>query len=408
MANLHWYLKPKDKHENRAVFSIVKYPGCLKGFKFHPGVSISKDAKIETKGIRLISIKKGPDYEKEKILQGFKDELDSVFEEYGMPEEKILRERLNARREKITEQEYKPAEKSNSFYDLFEAIAGKYKPKTEKNYLAVRERLKNKYPNFKDFTPEKYSKWLREENPEIKTTSVNAYLSIIKEITKEAFKKRLIRVDPFEEFEMEETYAGDKAAVALTNTELKRLIEWRPVNKSLERCRDLFLIGCFTGLRSEDLRRLTMDNIVEVVVLVGGVKTVMEVIKIKTEKTGKPFSMPLPIVVKRILNKWKGFPKPMHSTQLNTEIKKVCRFAGLTETGHLDTNRSLPLCDAVQAHTARRTFVTIALYEDKIPAATVMKWTLHETESMLWTYACPRVTDSSNIQAERDKKWLNL
>ena len=322
-----------------------------------------------------------------------------------MPSPDQLREKLNEFKESRKEEPETdtPIQHDKTFYGFFESVAKKYKPYTERNYMAVMERLKEKHPDFRTFKPAEYRQWLKKENPDIKTTTINAYLAIIKEVAKEAIKKKFIKANPFEDYKMDKTYAGDKDAVALTKAELRILVDWKKtegkplpeLTTALQNTLDWFLIGCFIGLRSEDLRNLTMSN------FVGNGNT----IKIKTSKTGEMFVMSTPVVVKRIIEKYNGLPKKISSQQFNMNIKKVCELAGLNETGVLDTDLTKPLWQCVQAHTSRRTFVSIALYENKVPAATVREWTLHKTESMLWAYAKPRVKDSNKVAMEIDKEW---
>ena len=61
----------------------------------------------------------------------------------------------------------------------------------------------------------------------------------------------------------------------------------------LERVKDLFLVGCYTGLRFSDFTQINPENIVES-------KSLMQV---RTQKTGERVFIPLHRVVKKILKK---------------------------------------------------------------------------------------------------------
>ena len=397
MPNVNYYLKEEDSQGNRLIYMIVKYSNNR--FKYSFGCSIGRAAKWDGK-----RIKAGADADKNKILDKYRQAFEEAFAKDfpNEPDTYTLKLRMD---------EFKASQKTNptkeaksgthTFYGLFRTLANKCRKETTvKNHLAVMERMQEKWPDldFKNIDAsylEAYRGWLKKENAEIKTTTINAYLNIIKKVVIEANKKKLMRENPFNDFELARPDQGDKDAVALTKAEVKMLIGWKAINKSLDKCRDWFLIGCFTGLRSEDLRNLSMKNVVN-----------GNTIKIKTSKTGEMFDMPAHPEILRIIKKYNNnFPKQLSSQQFNISIKEVCMYAGLKETGVLTTDLSKALWQCVQAHSSRRTFVTMSLYEDKIPAATVIKWTLHKNESMLWAYAKPRVKASSTVAIEMHRKW---
>jgi integrase len=405
MANLNWYLKAPDNKGNRAIYTIIKYAKKPEGLKYYSGLTISPAAKWDGK-----KIKQGADYDKNDKLEKYRKAFDAAFSATypDDPEPEVLKARLDDCKADIVTVPVNIKKQTGTFYDLFAEVASKLrKESTRNNYVAVMERLKVWRPdlNFKDINKkflEEYRDWIRSENIAVKTTTVNAYLEIIKKVVKAA--KKNIKENPFEEFIMETPDDGDKDAVALTKSELRILVDWQKpdgkplpeLTKALRKSLDCFLIGCFTGLRSQDLRSLSMKNVLN-----------GNTLMVKTSKTGAFYKRKINPVVLRIIEKYKGFPKPLSSQQFNINIKEICRLAGLNDTGVLSTEagKDLPLYRCVQSHTSRRTFVTIALYENKIPAATVMKWTLHKSESMLWVYARPRVRDSDIVAEEMDKEW---
>lgn len=125
-------------------------------------------------------------------------------------------------------------------------------------------------------------------------------------------------------------------------------------NKRLEQVKDLFVFGCFVGLRFSDYNDVKLGNIV----------TIDEeyFIKIITEKTKELVIIPCNPIVLNIFNKRGGnhnkLPKSISSQKFNTYIKEVCEKAGMKEKGRLSSNLSLPLYQCISHHTVRRSFAT--------------------------------------------------
>ena len=81
----------------------------------------------------------------------------------------------------------------------------------------------------------------------------------------------------------------------------------------LDRVRDLFLVGCYTGLRFSDFSRLTPKNIAD------------GFIEIKQSKTGGNVVIPVHSVIKRIIIKYSGLPPTISNQKFNTFLKDVCK-----------------------------------------------------------------------------------
>jgi integrase len=382
---------PKSADRPTLIQAILQFSGIR--FKYSFGLTIGPDDKWDSKKHQFKNNSK-----KQEILDGYTAAFKKAYRDDISPEDLRAKMEEYKKGNQIPKPAMPDTPGKTKFYDLFKEIAlRRKKEETQKNILAVRKRMMEKWPEF-NFSKmntqwlEEYRNWLKEENKDIKTTTVNAYLNIIKQVVKSAAK--YIKENPFDKFEMEEPDEADSDAIALTKQELQMLVKWKPTSKRFERVRDCFLVGAFTGLRSKDLRQLNISNVV------GG-----HTLKVKTSKKGKLFEMPVPFVVKEILRKYNGFPKFPASTQFNTDIKEVCRLAGLTEKGALSTDTSKEVWECVQVHTARRTFITIALHDDHVPTDTVMKWTTHKKPEMLHAYAKQRIKNSSLVAIERDKEW---
>lgn len=159
----------------------------------------------------------------------------------------------------------------------------------------------------------------------------------------------------------------------------------------LEKVRDLFLIGCYTGLRFSDFTQIKPENII----------TDKSIIQVRTQKTGERVSIPLHKTVKKILAKYDNMlPKAYTNQVMNRYLKDVASLAGLKETVETTITRAGKVektpskkFDLVSTHTARRSFAT-NLYLADVPSISIMKITGHRSERSFLQYI--RVTQEQN------------
>ncbi|MAW95958.1 MULTISPECIES: site-specific integrase [unclassified Leeuwenhoekiella] len=159
----------------------------------------------------------------------------------------------------------------------------------------------------------------------------------------------------------------------------------------LERVKDLFLVGCYTGLRFSDFTQINPENIVES-------KSLMQV---RTQKTGERVFIPLHRVVKKILKKYDNrLPQTYTNQVMNRYIKEVCCIAGIKEELETTITKGGKLTktpekkfNLISTHTARRSFAT-NLYLADVPSISIMKITGHKSEKSFLKYI--RVTQEQN------------
>jgi integrase len=166
---------------------------------------------------------------------------------------------------------------------------------------------------------------------------------------------------------VEETYD-----IYLDETEIEAMYRLLvPDNMALYR--DWFIIGCYTGLRVSDLTLLNARN------LSSGFIT------IANEKTDTKVVIPVHRYVKDILTKYKGFPPPVSSQDLNKEIKKIAKKAKIEADvlftitkGGKRQDHYLKKWQLVSSHTARRAFITnlrMRTGQDRLPDSIILKLT---------------------------------
>ncbi len=153
-------------------------------------------------------------------------------------------------------------------------------------------------------------------------------------------------------------------------------------NLTLDKVRDAFLVGCYTGLRYSDYSDLKMDNIRN-----GYIERVQI-------KTGQKVVIPVHSVVKTILNKYHGSPPPMISNQRsNKYIKELCKMIPelnqeisiKQQINGIAKTIAVPKYSLISTHTARRSFATNQ-YKAGVPSITIMAITGHKTEKVFLNY----------------------
>jgi integrase len=178
--------------------------------------------------------------------------------------------------------------------------------------------------------------------------------------------------------------------IALDLEQLQLLLDADIGNEAVVRTRDMFVFASLTGLRFGDFSRLDKLDFVEIKGKNGGK---IKCVKIFTEKTDEKVIVPLHKIAKEIFDKYSGLPKVDCNQVFNRNIKKACEAADLTEIISLRKNKGgkniterMPFFKAVSAHSARRSFATIAYMEFKMPSLLIMKITGHKTEKQFLKY----------------------
>ena len=164
-------------------------------------------------------------------------------------------------------------------------------------------------------------------------------LRMLRAVVNEALSRELMSQDPFRRMKME----GMEAKKGyLTSRQLRQLEQMQFSGKE-ERARDLFLVGCYTGLRFSDIRTLRQTDI-------GADGWLRK----RTQKTGAEVSIPIGDLfdgrMLGLIEKYKG------------DIGRLCSKA----PPNSDVNRTLkPLLAKVKAqervtfHSSRHTFATL-------------------------------------------------
>lgn len=162
---------------------------------------------------------------------------------------------------------------------------------------------------------------------------------------------------------------------------------------SIEATRDLFIIGCWTGLRRSDINHLN-DG-------VWSVKDGEDLLYVTAEKTKRQVVIPLHPMVKAIYKKYDGvLPHLGDKFNTNRQLRDLGRLAGIDEIVPITENRGGKVVtyhyhkyELIGMHTARRSFAT-NMYLKGMPTIAIMQLTGHTTESNFLKYI--KVTQEQN------------
>lgn len=215
--------------------------------------------------------------------------------------------------------------------------------------------------------------------------SVGKYVQTLKVFLNEAAARaKTLGVEVNPEFKSSrfKVLKEDADSVYLTEPEIKKLIDLDLTGKArLERVRDLFVVGCYTGLRFSDFTAIRPEYIND------------GYIRMEQFKTQGKIVIPCHPAVTAMLDKYAGkLPSAISNQKMNDYVKELCQLAGITlkeskgiTKGGKRIIRTVEKWQLVSTHTARRSFAT-NMYVLGVPAITIMRITGHKTEKAFMSY----------------------
>lgn len=348
-------------------------------------------------------------------IKGYNTEL-----VHGVPSPERLKKYLDA----IVYQSM-PEKEDNDLFALFDRfingeIKNKGKEKTKntlKNYVTAKSHLlayckATKHTltyedinldflyKFTTFLTKQWSK--PDETKGLKQNSIAKTVTVLKTVMAEAVD--LGYTDNMQFRHKKFSYTEEETdAVHLSEKEVIQLYELDLTRKvRLAQIRDLFVVGCFTGLRYSDYSNITADNIVE--------SDGELFIKMITQKTKELVIIPCNPIVLDIFKKYDDspnrLPRAISAQKFNEYLKEVCRIAGFSEKGRLSTAPTKQLWECVTSHTARRSFAT-NLYLQGFPVHELMKITGHKSEATFRKYIKVSKLETAKRLSEHIKKNWN-
>ncbi len=294
--------------------------------------------------------------------------------------------------------EMKTGTNTKTGHQLSKAMPIKYT--TIKNLLEDFEKFRGATLQWKDFDDKLYNEIIDYMIKE-KKYALNTYgraVRFIKTILKKGTKSGLIASDKYYD-----TFNGGTEPVDnpyLTDAELDMLYNHdfseSPRN---ERVRDVFMIGCYTGLRFSDYTHIRPEHI-------NGDK-----IKMVTQKTKRQVIIPLHPRVKSILEKYNyELPAAISNQKFNDYLGDVCQEAkinepyskSITKAGKIEVKTGKKY-EFITSHSARRTFASNA-FKNGIPPYLIMTITGHRTEKQFMEYLKVTADERAEMFA-KEAKW---
>lgn len=233
-----------------------------------------------------------------------------------------------------------------------------------------------------------------------RSNTIPASFSVLKVWLNEAAHQGLIKDDTYKSYQSKSTEVDN---IYLSEDEISRLYALdipTLINKGvidaksrIEETRDLFIIGCWTGLRQSDLNHLEKALF----------DVEAETITVVTEKTAEKVTIPMHRYIKELYVKYEGkFPKMCYKSRFNEHLKELGRLAEINDEVIIKENRGGKVTSIkykkyqlIKSHTARRSFAT-NLYLKGAPTISIMKLTGHTTEANFMKYI--KVTREENAQ----------
>jgi integrase len=192
---------------------------------------------------------------------------------------------------------------------------------------------------------------------------------------------------------------GTTTKVILTEKEISTLFDLDLKNNpTLQKTRDIFLIGCYTGLRHSDYNAIKKDNI----------KGDWLKIIVHKGKTGKTVNIPIRSELQFLFEKYDYKIPTMSSQKVGQYVKDVCQYAGIDENievisnaGGIESRTWTPKYKLISSHTARRSGLTL-MYDTGIKLSDLLLISGHTTEKQLKTYIFINDEDWQNRIIESD------
>ena len=205
--------------------------------------------------------------------------------------------------------------------------------------------------------------------------------------------------------EVRHEYLNSKEIEILENLEL-------PKDTMIDKVRDLFLVGYYSGQRFGDYSIITKDNFEQ-----NGDGNWN--LKLKQNKTGTFVTVPIDGKCIDLMEKYNWELKKISAQYFRKCIKKLCELAGfdseISDTknyGGRDEVIKQPKYMLITSHTTRRSFATNYFLTNKLAVINIMRLTGHKTEKEFMKYLCFSDAENSeivrNINVEKPQNGLQI
>lgn len=280
--------------------------------------------------------------------------------------------------------------------DLYiEEKKGKVSPDQIKDYKSLKKHLTNfkehssQPVTFRNLNLKFYNEFMdylfyKAEKPDgtigLLTNSAGKVVRLLKGFVNYQIAKRTIPAIDLTHFKVveEETdaiYLSEKELASIYNLDLSD-------DKELEEIRDIFIVGCYTGLRYSDLSILSPEHI----------DIENGFINLKQRKVHKAVVIPMIDYVPDILKKYDYNLPKVTSYKFNERLKELGKKAKLKQKievvrkkGNVRVKEVHQKWEMMSSHTCRRSFCT-NMYLSGFPAEELMRISGHKSPSAFMRY----------------------
>jgi len=166
-------------------------------------------------------------------------------------------------------------------------------------------------------------------------------------------------------------------------------------NKRLERVRDLFVIGCTTGMRFGNYSRISKNDIQGDFIRVTDLKSKSKKLAIPLNSISKEilekYDYELPKITNQKMNLY--IKEVFQELEFDDEIKKTMKY------GDELVEKNSEFWRRISSHTARRSFITI-MKNKRVPDKVIMSYTGHTSLEVFNAYYRPSEEDKINYMNE--------
>ena len=208
------------------------------------------------------------------------------------------------------------------------------------------------------------------------------YIMVLLQVLKYAIKKKLLPGTILNEVEFK-TSREETDNIYLNENEIELLLALREFNnKGEEEVRDMFVLGCYTGLRFSNYSKIDLDYLQD---------GILKTIQIKTKQK---VTIPIHRNVKKIIDKYNGvLPDVPTNQEFNRALKELGKripelnvpFAKQITRNRKKVVEETMKWEKLTTHTARRSFCT-NMYLLGVPVMTIMSISGHKTEKSFRSY----------------------
>jgi integrase len=417
-----FYLKRPEAFTDTSIFVRISYNGNR--FKYYTPEKIKPDYwNFKTQQAKQTEkFKEYPEFNTR--LNGIKSTIGNVFRRYindkgKEPTVAIFKNLLDKEFEKTLESEEKERQ-LKTFWGFFNDFIQRAENGSRLHLQQHKPLAGGTIKNFKNVKRhlQDFEKWNRRKiefdlidikfynsltsyltEKELSINTIGKLITNLKVILREAWESGITSNTVFTHRKFKSLNV-DTETIYLTENEIQELqsIDLSR-NKRLDRVRDAFIIGCFTGLRYSDLAKLSPEKIRN------------DILEVVQTKTGNPVFIPVRTNVKELLNKYdNNFPSVISNQKFNEYLKEVCFLSTLLqkEITIIKFNRGKkqtiqkPKYEFVKSHTARRSFATNEYLVGDLQTFEIRAITGHKTEKAFYRYI--RMTPRENAENVA-KKW---